>query len=124
MKKFLITLILICLTSSAFADKMTNNGFLSNKVNYSKDQKISDPENKILLIYNHGQKNHDGPSSDCAWKEGMKNISSLVGEKVKDKEILVYLLCTGKLKGDDYKRYGIKKNSKLHIKANQNLKKD
>ena len=47
MKKFLITLILICLTSSAFADKMTKNGFLSKKVNYSKEQKIRDPENKI-----------------------------------------------------------------------------
>ena len=44
-------------------------------------------ENKIILIYNHGQKSHDGPSSDCAWKSGMQNISSLVGKKINDKEI-------------------------------------
>ena len=123
MKKFLITLILICLTSSAFADKMTNNGFLSNKVNYSKDQKISDPHNKILLIYNHGQSTHDGPSSDCAWKGGMNNISSLVGKKIKDKEIVVYLFCTGKLKGDDHKRLWNKKKFTEPYKGKPKLEK-
>ena len=104
MRKLFILLSIIFFSTNAFADKMKKDGFLNNKAGYSKDQKIRDPENKILLIYNHGQKSHDGPSSDCAWKEGMQNITSLVGEKVKDKEILVYLLCTGKLKGDDYKK--------------------
>ena len=123
MKKFLITLILICLTSSAYADKMTKNGFLSNKVNYSKDQKITNPENKILLIYNHGQSSHDGPSSDCVWKGGMKNMASLVGQKVKNKEILVYIFCTGKLKGDDYKRLWNKKKFKAPYKGKPKLEK-
>ena len=123
MKKFLITLIFICLTSSAYADKMTKNGFLSNKVNYSKDQKISDPGNKILLIYNHGQSSHDGPSSDCVWKGGMKNMASLVGQKVKNKEILGYIFCTGKLKGDDYKRLWNKKKFKAPYKGKPKLEK-
>ena len=34
--------------------------------------KTYNPENKILLIYNHGQSTHDGPSNDCVWKGGMK----------------------------------------------------
>mgnify|MGYP001479532941 FL=1 len=123
MKKFLITLIFICLTSSAYADKMTKNGFLSDKVNYSKDQKISDPGNKILLIYNHGQSSHDGPSSDCVWKGGMKNMASLVGQKVKNKEILVYIFCTGKLKGDDYKRLWNKKKFTEPYKGKPKLEK-
>ena len=103
---------------------MTKSGFLDTKVSYSKVQKIVNPENKILLIYNHGQGTHDGPSNDCAWKGGMKNMSSLIGNKVKNKEIVVYLFCTGKLKGDDYKRLWNKKNLKNHTKENLNLKKD
>ena len=123
MKKIFIVLILICLTSSAYADKLTKSGFLTDKVSYHKEQKIDDPQNKILLIYNHGQKNHDGPSSDCAWKGGMKNMSSLVGKKVKDKEIVVYLFCTGKLKGDDYKRLWNKKKFEEPYKGKPKLEK-
>ena len=92
------------------------------KIN-SKDQKISDPENKILLIYNHGQSSHDGPSSDCVWKGGMNNMASLVGQKVKNKEILVYIFCTGKLKGDDYKRLWNKKKFKSPYKGKPKLEK-
>ena len=123
MKKIFIVLILICLTFSAYADKLTKSGFLTDKVSYHKEQKIDDPQNKILLIYNHGQKNHDGPSSDCAWKGGMKNMSSLVGKKVKDKEIVVYLFCTGKLKGDDYKRLWNKKKFEEPYKGKPKLEK-
>ena len=101
MKKIFIALILICLTSSAYADKLLKNGFLNSKMSYEKDQNINDPLNKIILIYNHGQSTHDRKSSDCVWKNGIRNFSSLVGEKVKGKEIMVYLLCTGKLAGDD-----------------------
>jgi len=130
MKKLSIFLIIIFFNTSVLADKMTKSGFLTNKVSYSKDQKISDPHNKILLIYNHGQSTHDGPSSDCAWKGGMNNISSLVGKKIKDKEIVVYLFCTGKLKGDDYKRLWNKKKfiepykgkPKLEKRLDANLK--
>tara|TARA_B110001454_G_scaffold145840_1_gene135340 strand:+ start:710 stop:1615 length:906 start_codon:yes stop_codon:yes gene_type:complete len=123
MKKIFIVLILICLTSSAYADKLTKSGFLTDKVSYHKEQKIDDPQNKILLIYNHGQKTHDGSSSDCAWKGGMKNMSSLVGKKVKDKEIVVYLFCTGKLKGDDYKRLWNKKKFEEPYKGKPKLEK-
>ena len=81
MKKLIAIIIIIFINTNVLADKMTKSGFLSNKVSYLKEQKIDNPQNKILLIYNHGQTSHDGPSSDCAWKGGMKNISSLVGKK-------------------------------------------
>ena len=123
MKKVFIILILICLTPTAYADKLKKNGFLTKEVNYSKEQNISDPKNKILLIYNHGQSSHDGPSSDCVWKGGMKNMASLVGEKIKDKEILVYIFCTGKLKGDDYKTLWNKKKFKAPYKGKPKLEK-
>ena len=123
MKKLSIFLIIIFFNTSVLADKMTKSGFLTNKVSYSKDQKISDPHNKILLIYNHGQSTHDGPSSDCAWKGGMNNISSLVGKKIKDKEIVVYLFCTGKLKVDDHKRLWNKKKFTEPYKGKPKLEK-
>ena len=123
MKKFIILLIFLFINSNVLADKMTKSGFLNDKVSYSKEQKIDDPHNKILLIYNHGQTTHDGPSNDCAWKGGMKNMSSLVGKKVKDKEILVYLFCTGKLKGDDYKTLWNKKKFKEPYKGKPKLEK-
>ena len=109
MKKIFITLILICLTSNAYADKLKKSGFLTKNTNYSKEQNIIDPKNKIILIYNHGQKTHDGGSSDCLWKNGAANMSSMVGEKINGKDLMVYILCTGKLKGDDKKLWNKKK---------------
>ena len=40
-------------------------------MNYAKDQNINDPKSKIVIIYNHGLNNHDGPSNDCVWKNGV-----------------------------------------------------
>jgi len=124
MKKFLIFLIFISITfvNFAYADKLLKNGFLNNKMNYEKDQNINDPTNKIILIYNHGQGNHDGKSSDCVWKNGIRNFSSLVGEKIEGKEIMLYLLCTGKLAGDD-KTLWKKKKFKPPYKGKSKLEK-
>ena len=123
MKKLFLLISILLFCTNVLADKMTKSGFLTNKVSYSKEQKIDNPQNKILLIYNHGQTTHDGPSGDCAWKGGMNNISSLVGKKVKGKEIVVYLFCTGKLKGDDYKRLWNKKKFKEPYKGKPKLEK-
>ena len=86
MKKILLLLIAITFSTNLYADKLLKNGFLNNKMNYEKDQNINDPTNKIILIYNHGQDTHDGKSSNCVWKNGIRNISSLVGEKLKEKK--------------------------------------
>ena len=117
MKKFLIFLILLSFTSSATADKLLKDGFLNNKMSYAKDQNINDPTNKIILIYNHGQDDHDDPSKNCIWKNGIRNFSSLVGEKINGKEIMLYLLCTNRLAGDDYKRLWKKKKFKPPYKG-------
>ncbi len=117
MKKLLVILILLSFTSSATADKLLKNGFLNNKMSYAKEQNINDPTNKIILVYNHGQDDHDEPSKDCVWKNGIRNFSSLVGEKINGKEIMLYLLCTGPLAGDDYKRLWNKKKFKPPYKG-------
>ena len=123
MKKIFLLLIFILLTTSAYAKKIKKNGFYTEKALYSKVQDISDPENSIIIIYNHGQKTHDGPSGDCFWKNGVDNMASLVGEKVNGKEISLYLLCTGKLKGDDSKRIWNKDKFKPPYKGKPKLEK-
>ena len=104
MKKIFIILILINNTH-ALSDKLLKNGFIGKDMDYLKDQNISSPEKQIILIYNHGQVNHDKPAKNvCVWKNGIRNFASLVGKKINGKEIKLYLLCTDHLAGDDWKR--------------------
>ena len=60
--------------------------------------------NTIILIYNHGQDKHDAPLKDCSWKNNLRNSVSLLGKKIKGKQIMVYNFCTNNLAGDDYTR--------------------
>ena len=94
MKKIFLILLAITLITPVYADKLLKNGFLNKKMNYAKEQNINDPKNKIILIYNHGQDEHDEASKNCVWKNGIRNFSSLVGEKIEGKEIMLYLLCS------------------------------
>ena len=106
MKKIFIILIFILFnTTYALSDKLLKNGFIGKDMDYLKDQNIVNPDRQIILIYNHGQENHDKPAkNNCVWKNGIRNFTSLVGEKIDGKEIKLYLLCTDHLAGDDWKR--------------------
>ena len=64
MKKIFLILLAITLITPVYADKLLKNGFLNKKMNYAKDQNINDPKNKIILIYNHGQDEHDEASKN------------------------------------------------------------
>ena len=110
MKKYLFSFLIIFLFSSPLhADKLLKSGFLSGEWKLNTDFEVKDPKNKILIIYNHGQDDHDKPSKNCVWKNNIRNFASLSGKKVKDKEVLVYLFCTDHLAGDDWKRLWKKK---------------
>jgi hypothetical protein len=118
MKKIFIVLILTLFNSiPALSDKLLKDGFLNNKMDYAKEQNIVDAKNKIIIIFNHGQDKHDKSSKNCVWKNGIRNFSSLVGEKINKKEIMVYLFCTNKLAGDDHKRLWNKKKFKPPYKG-------
>ena len=129
MRKYLFSLLIIFLFSSPLhADKLLKSGFLSGEWKLNTDFEVKDPKNKILIIYNHGQDDHDKPSKDCVWKNNIRNFASLSGKKVKDKEVLVYLYCTDHLAGDDWKRLWKKKFdfpykgiTKLDKRVNANL---
>ena len=107
MKKILLILTLLLFSSTAFAAAINKSGFVDKKLKVNKNLEVSDPSNKIIIIYNHGSNETDRKTKKCFWsKEIVKNMASLVGDKVNGKEIMVYLFCTHKLEGD----MGKKKN--------------
>ena len=124
MKKNLIIIFFTTIfCSSASADKLLKNGFINDNMNYAELQEVNDLKNKIILIYNHGQDDHDEPSKNCFWKNGVRNMASLVEEKVNEKEIMVYIFCTDHLAGDDWKRLWKKKKFKPPYKGVTKLEK-
>ena len=107
MKKILLVLLLLLFSSTAFAAAINKSGFVDKKLKVNKNLEVSDPSNKIIIIYNHGSDETDRKTKKCFWsKEIVKNMASLVGDKINGKEIMVYLFCTHKLEGD----MGKKKN--------------
>ena len=107
MKKILLVLLLLLFSSTAFAAAINKSGFVDKNLKVNKKLQVSDPSNKIIIIYNHGSNETDRKTKKCFWgKDPVKNMASLVGDKVNGKEIMVYLFCTHKLEGD----MGKKKN--------------
>ena len=107
MKKILLLLVLLLFSSTAFAAAINKSGFVDKKLKVNKNLEVSDPSNKIIIIYNHGSNETDRKTKKCFWsKKAVQNMASLVGDKVNGKEIMVYLFCTHKLEGD----MGKKKN--------------
>lgn len=129
MKKIFISLVLIFFTSSVYADKLLESGFLSGEWDLDTTFKVDAPGDKIIIIYNHGSERNDKPSKNCQWKNNVRNFASLSGKKIKDKEILVYSFCTDNPGGDDWKIFWKNKNQKYkgipklekRVEANNNL---
>ena len=107
MKKILLVLVLLLFSSTVFAKAINKSGFVDKKIKVNTKLEVIDPSNKIIIIYNHGSDETDRKTKKCFWsKEIVKNMASLVGDKINGKEIMVYLFCTHKLEGD----MGKKKN--------------
>ena len=136
MKKIILVLtLLLTLTTSSFSEMISKSGFYDKNMKLQKDQtkdNIDDPGNKIILIYNSGQDYHDIPKSDlkdCANTVDISTLATLVNSKINNKEIMLYILCTQKLAGDDENLWNKKKfkepykgKTKLDKAANLNLK--
>ena len=107
MKKiFSILSLTMILCTSVYADKILKSGYLiptkkwADKININETFKILDPKNKIIVIYNHGSDSMDHKTKNCAWVNQLRNFAQLAGDKINDKEIMVYLNCQGHLEGD------------------------
>jgi len=97
-KKILGTLILgllCCSVSFASETKPLNkSGFIFNdgkRVKYIKNYKITNPDNTILIIYNHGLVAIN--QKWCNWPSNVRQISKLSGQKINGKEIKVFMNC-------------------------------
>ena len=101
---FLALTIILC--GSVYADKILKSGYLiptkkwADKIDINESFKISDPKNKIIVIYNHGSNSMDHKTKNCAWVNQLRNFAQLAGDSIDDKEIMVYLNCQGHLEGD------------------------
>ena len=105
MKKLLIILFFITFTNNAYPDlkfdkdlkkvsKLSN--FIDNSGNIYQADKISNKENTILIIYNHGSDN-DQTLDKCssAWAKMPPAILQLHDQKIKNLQIKLYHLCSG-----------------------------
>ena len=98
MQKILGTLILCLLyCSTNFASEIkpfNKSGFIFNdggKIKYIEDYKITNAENTILVIYNHGLV--AVKQKWCNWPSNVRQISKLSGQKINGKEIKVFMNC-------------------------------
>ncbi len=110
--RFLIFTVSLFLATTVYANdhNINKSGFLSKKLSVSALSKIDNPKEKIILIYNHGQNTFDGSSNSCTDYGQIRNQGSLVGERINGKEIMVYNLCTHKIKGDMPLKWWISKD--------------
>ena len=130
MKKIILILtLLLTLTTNSFSEMILKSGFYDKNMNLHKTQtknNIDDPENKIILIYNPGQEFHDSPRKDlkrCTDTIDISGYSTLVGTKINNKEIMLYVLCTQKIAGDNEKTLWHKKLFKEPYKGTTKLDK-
>ena len=109
MKKFLVIIILGLILGSSVAssnESIKKNGFLiptnkwKDRIKIDEKFEVNNPKDKIIIIYNHGSDVNDVKSKDCFWIRELRNWAQLAGNKINDKEIMVYIHCQGKLEGD------------------------
>ena len=66
MKKLLsIFTLFLLFNTPIYADKLLKSGFLSGEWKLDTNFDVKDAKNKILIIFNHGQDDHDKPSKNC-----------------------------------------------------------
>jgi len=81
--------------------KILKSGFITKSASVNESMEITDPKNKIIIIYNHGQNKNDGAlKNECVWVSQIRNQASLVDVEINNKKIMVYNFCTNDLAGD------------------------
>ena len=105
------------------------SAFYDKDFNFSKELKVDDPTNKIIIVFNPGQRYADVKSRKCDKHSTPVNLISMAGDKIDGKEIIVYNFCTGKLAGDSSKNFWSNKwhppykgKTKLEKRVDANLK--
>ncbi len=110
MKKILVIIMLsLILNSSTYAnpkESIKKDGFVistnkwKDKIKIDENFEVKNPKDKIIIIYNHGSNGTDVKLKDCFNRSELRNWAQLAGDKINDKEIMVYIHCQGQLEGD------------------------
>ena len=96
MKKFLALIILSLILGSSVAssnESIKKDGFViptnkwKDKIKIDENFEVSNPKDKIIIIYNHGENGRDVKSKDCFWKSELRNWAQLAGDKINGKEL-------------------------------------
>ena len=103
---YVFLVLILVLQQNAYSGKIKNfSAFYDKDFNFNKELKIADPKNKIIIVFNHGQKYADVKGRNCDKFSTPVNMISMAGDKINEKEILVYNFCTGKLLGDSSRHF-------------------
>ena len=102
MKKILLIVLFLIISNNVYANgKILKSGFISKSASVKEGINIKDPENKIIIIYNHGQNTNDKAlKNECIWVNQIRNQASLVDEEISGKKIMVYNFCSNEIAGD------------------------
>ena len=102
MRKILLIVLFLIISSNVYANgKILKSGFISKSASVKEGINIKDPENKIIIIYNHGQNTNDKSlKNECIWVNQIRNQASLVDEEINGKKIMVYNFCSNEIAGD------------------------
>ena len=102
MKKILLIVLFLIVSNNVYANgKILKSGFISKSASVKEGINIKNPENKIIIIYNHGQNTNDKAlKNECIWVNQIRNQASLVDEEIGGKKIMVYNFCSNEIAGD------------------------
>ncbi len=109
MKKILLIIVTLILTTNVYANSketIKKDGFViptnkwKDKIKIDENFEVNNPKDKIIVIYNHGSDVNDVKSKNCFWRSELRNWAQFAGDKINDKEIMVYIHCQGQLEGD------------------------
>ena len=110
MKKILMLIMLsLILGGNVYGnpkESIKKDGFIiptnkwKDKIKIDENFKVNNPKDKIIIIYNHGSNGNDVKLKDCFWRSELRNWAQLAGDKINDKEIMIYIHCQGQLEGD------------------------
>ena len=98
----------LILSGGAYAnpESIKKDGFViptnkwKDKIKIDENFQVNNPEDKIIIIFNHGSDVNDVKSKNCIWVRDLRNMAQLAGDKINGKEIMVYIHCQGQLEGD------------------------
>ena len=91
MRNILVIIMLsLILSGCAYAnpESIKKDGFViptnkwKDKIKIDENFVVTNPKEKIIIIYNHGSDGNDVKLKDCFWRSELRNWAQLAGDKI------------------------------------------